>query len=280
MAGFLERGGRQKFACRLPEFMLLEKIVKNKEEQLARDQKQISLEMLMGKISGLEPPLPFKQALAESRECSIIAEIKRASPVKGDLGPGFDPIKLARAYRRGGASAISVITEENYFKGSRAFIKPVKQMTGLPVLCKDFIINQYQVYEARANGADALLLILGILDKHLLKSLLDLTRSLDMEALVEAHDRQELEVALEAGAGMVGINNRDLKTFRVDLSTTLELAGLVPDNILVVGESGIRSREDIELMQEAGVNAVLVGETLIRAGNPAVKLKSLLNRRG
>ncbi len=259
--------------------MLLTEIVTKKEEQLARDQKQRSLEVLINKISGLELPLPFKEALAESQEFSIIAEIKRASPVKGELSPGFDPLKLAWAYRRGGARAISVITEEHHFKGSRAYIKPVKQLTGLPVLCKDFIIDQYQVYEARANGADALLLIAAILDKYLLSSLLDLTRSLEMEALVEIHDRQELETALEAGAGMVGINNRDLKSFRVDLATTLELAGLVPDDVLVVGESGITSREDILRMHEAGVNAALVGEALIRAGNPEAKLKSLLNSR-
>jgi len=230
----------------------------------------------MENIYRLDFPLPFKQALAEGREFSIIAEIKRASPVKGDLSTGFDPLRLAWAYSRGGASAISVITEEHHFKGSMAYIKPVKQLTGLPVLCKDFIVDQYQVYEARANGADALLLIVAILEKHLLKSLLDLTRSFEMEALVEVHDGQELETALEAGAVIVGINNRDLKSFRVDLATTLELAGLVPDDILIVGESGINSREDILRLHEAGVNAALVGEALIRADNPETKLKSLL----
>jgi len=230
----------------------------------------------MENVCSLDFPLPFKQALAEGREFSIIAEIKRASPVKGDLSTGFDPLRLAWAYSRGGASAISVITEEHHFKGSMAYIKPVKQLTGLPVLCKDFIVDQYQVYEARANGADALLLIVAILEKHLLKSLLDLTRSFEMEALVEVHDGQELETALEAGAVIVGINNRDLKSFRVDLATTLELAGLVPDDILIVGESGINSREDILRLHEAGVNAALVGEALIRADNPETKLKSLL----
>lgn len=259
--------------------MLLTEIVNKKEEQLARDQKQRSLEALMGIISGLEPPQPFKQALSESREFSIIAEIKRASPVKGDLGPGFDPLKLAWAYRKGGARAISVITEEHHFKGSRTYIKPVKQLTGLPVLGKDFIIDQYQVYEARANGADALLLIVAILDKQLLSNLLKLTRSLEMEALVEIHDRKELETALNAGAKMIGINNRNLKNFQVNLATTLELAGLVPDDVLVVGESGIRFREDILRLHEAGVNAALVGEALIRAGSPEAKLKTLLGNR-
>ncbi len=257
--------------------MLLREIINNKAEQLDRDQKQKPLDLLLEIIAMQDPPLLFSQALSENRGCSIIAEIKRNSPVKGELNPDFDPLGLAEAYCRGGARAISVITEERYFKGNRSYMAPVKEKTGLPVLCKDFIIDQYQVYEARANGADALLLIVAILDKALLGYLLQLTRFLGMEALVEVHNIDELGIALEAGAGTIGINNRDLTTFQVDLTTTLELSGQVPDDVVLVGESGINSREDLMKLHEAGVDAALIGEALIRAVDPEAKLKTLLN---
>lgn len=257
--------------------MLIREIINNKAEQLKRDQKLKPLDLVLETIVRQDPPLLFGQALVREQGCSIIAEIKRASPVKGEFNPGFDPLGLAAAYCRGGASAISVITEERFFKGSSSYMMPVKYRTGLPVLCKDFIIDQYQVYEARANGADALLLIVAILDKALLGDLLQLTHFLGMEALVEVHNLDELAIALEEGAGIIGINNRDLTTFEVNLATTLELSEQVPDNIVLVGESGINSQEDMVKLREAGIDAALIGEALVRAVDPEAMLKTLLN---
>lgn len=258
--------------------MLLDEIVRHKKEEVARVQKALPLGVLIKNLVNIEPPRGFRRSLNNSREIAVIAEIKRASPVKGLLCVDFDAKGLAAAYAAGGAKAISVITEQRYFKGCAEYLSLAKKSAALPVLRKDFIINDYQVFEARVIGADAVLLIVSILDDGALRRLLRLAASLGMDALVEVHNRTELSRAVEAGGRLIGINNRDLKTFQVSLSTTLELASDVPEEVLLVSESGISSREDILTLEAAGVKAVLIGETLVRAHDPCGKLKELLGR--
>lgn len=260
--------------------MLLDEIVAHKKKEVERAQIALPLGILIADLPKTEPPRGFRQSLNNAHEVAVIAEIKCASPVKGLLCADFDPERLARAYEAGGAGAISVITERCYFKGRPEYLSLAKKTTALPVLRKDFIITDYQVFESRAMGADAVLLIVSILDDGALRRLLKLTANLGMDALVEVHDRAGLIRAVEAGAGIIGINNRNLKTFQVSLAMTLELAGDVPQEVFLVSESGISSREDLLTLEAAGVRAVLIGESLVRAPDPRGKLKELLGRAG
>ncbi len=255
--------------------MLMEQIVSNKKREVAGLETSRPLGIITSALGNMEKPRSFKQNLQGSGGLKIIAEVKRASPVKGLLCSDFDPVRLARAYQRGGAGAISVITEKKFFKGDPAYISQVKKCTELPILRKDFIFNEYQVFESRVLKADAILLIASILDQYMLRRLISLAADLGMAALVEVHDKEELAQAIAAGAEVIGINNRNLKTFNVSLSTTLELAGDIPEDILVVSESGIASREDILLLEQAGADAALVGETLVRSKDPYARLKEL-----
>lgn len=206
----------------------------------------------------------------------LIAEAKKASPSKGLLAANFDPARLAREYAAGGAAAISVLTEPHFFQGDPAYLAMAKRAAPLPALRKDFLFDPYQVVEARALGADAVLLIVAILDGGLLGEMLALAGSLGMAALVEVHDAAEVDRALAAGARIVGVNNRDLRTFEVDLETTRRLRALLPPECLVVSESGIHSRADVARLREWGVHAMLVGESLVRAGDVAAKVRELL----
>ncbi|HED23623.1 MAG TPA: indole-3-glycerol phosphate synthase TrpC [Firmicutes bacterium] len=256
----------------------LEEIITRKKMELRKKQKRLPLDTLLSRVTELEKARPFSPALIKNIETPVIAEIKRASPVKGLLRSAFDPVELANYYTEGGAAALSVITEKEFFCGDPGYIAAVKKATDLPVLRKDFIFSSYQVYESRFIGADAILLITALLSSEKLSLLLKLTAETGMEALVEIHNRFELEQALKAGAKIIGINNRDLKTFRVSLSTTLELAPQVPAGIPVISESGITSREEIIRLEEAGVNAFLIGETLVRSGDPCLTLAGLTGR--
>lgn len=206
---------------------------------------------------------------------SVIAEIKKASPSKGLLCPDLDPCRLAGSYAAGGAAALSVITEQDFFLGDPEHLSRVVEAVDLPVLRKDFIIDPVQVSETAALGADALLLIAAILDKERLGELLSLTWELGMEALVEVHDEAEVQVALDVGANIIGINNRDLKTFQTDLNTTARLTSLVPPDRILVSESGIRSRRDVLFLENLGVYALLVGEELVRSRDPEERLRQL-----
>jgi indole-3-glycerol phosphate synthase len=218
----------------------------------------------------------FRAALANPERVNVIAEFKRASPSKGEIRGGASPSEIARAYERGGAAAISVLTEEDHFLGSLLDLVEVKGSTRLPVLRKDFIVEEYQVYESAAAHADALLLIVAALDDAKLARLLELTeKGLGMDALVEVHDAEELRRADEAGAGIIGVNNRDLRTFDVRLETSIELASRAPAGSLLVCESGIRDAEDIRRLRARGYSAFLVGETLMRAENTEDALRSL-----
>ena len=231
---------------------------------------------LIKKLLDLPPTRSFPAKLLGDR-ISLIAEVKKASPSRGLLCPDFDPVRLARDYEAAGASAISVLTDGPFFQGSLADLRAVKAATGTtPVLRKDFIIDPYQLVEARLAGADAVLLIVAALTPLQLKELLNESLSLGMTALVEVHDEPELDLAIEAGAQVIGINNRNLKTFVVDLETTYRLAVKVPREILLVSESGIKDRNDLLALEAAGVKAALIGEAIVSAVNPGLKIKELL----
>jgi indole-3-glycerol phosphate synthase len=211
-----------------------------------------------------DAPRGFAAALRRPAEVRLLAEVKRRSPSAGDIRPGADPAEVARAYVQGGAAALSVLTDREYFGGDLAFLRAVREAVPVPVIRKDFLIDPVQVWEARAAGADAVLLIVRILDQPLLTDLHGLARDLGMDALVEAHTEAELGRALDAGATLVGVNNRDLDTFVTDLDLSLRLAPRVPPRITYVAESGIRTAEDVDRLGEAGVDAILVGESLMR----------------
>jgi len=252
----------------------LEKILITTREDLERRKKSTPEDELP------KPPVrgaagSFARALA-APGMSVIAEIKRASPSKGMIRPELDVASIAGAYEKAGAAAISVLTEERHFKGSLADLKAARGACRLPLIRKDFIIDPYQIREAAAYGADVVLLIVAALEESELRGLYGEAVSDGLECLVEVHDGEELKRALETEAPLIGINNRDLRTFRVNLETTLNLIESVPNDRLVVSESGIRDRKDIDLLADAGVRAVLIGETLMRSTDPGKKLEELL----
>jgi indole-3-glycerol phosphate synthase len=253
---------------------ILDRIVAERREDLARRQREEPFGTLRWRTRQMPPARPFAAAL-RARPPGLIAEVKRASPSRGLLRADLDAAALARAYVEGGAAAVSVLTEERHFKGSLADLGAVREAVGAPLLRKDFIFDMYQVFEARAYGADALLLIAAILNPGLLTSLIALARSLGLECLVEVHDEPELERALMAGADVVGINNRDLRTFEVDLATTERLRPLVPPEVTVVAESGVHTRADVQRLAALGVHGVLIGEALVLADDPAAKIREL-----
>jgi indole-3-glycerol phosphate synthase len=218
------------------------------------------------------------RVIRSGREIRLIAEVKKASPSKGLIRPDFDPVAIARRYEETGASAISVLTDEKYFQGKLEYLTAIRETVQLPLLRKDFIIDRMQVYESRAAGADAILLIVAALPIGDLHALLSLTRDLGMDALVEVHTEPELCAALSVGAEIIGINNRDLQTFETKLETTIELAPKVPPDKVLVSESGINTRADVERLMAAGVDAILVGESLMREPDPGTKVKELLHK--
>ncbi len=220
----------------------------------------------------------FLHALDRPDRLNIIAEIKRASPSKGTLREQLDPIEIGLDYESYGAAAISVLTEENFFLGSLEDLRYVSQRVSIPTLRKDFLFDPYQIYEAALQGASALLLIAAILSEDELRNLLELTHRLDMHALVEVHDIPELENAVAAGAKIIGVNNRNLRTFQVDLQTSFQLASVAPDSVLLVSESGITAPDDIRLLRDAGFDAFLIGELFMRSPHPGKALRELIIR--
>ena len=255
---------------------MLEKIVALKKERVEQRKKVLSLSCLKERIARQRPPLDFASALVGDR-IRLIAEVKQASPSRGVLNPNLNPTKLGKTYAEGGAAAISVLTEENYFKGSIDYLAAIREVVRLPLLRKDFIFDPYQVYESRAYGADALLLIAAILSRPQLEELLSLSHSLGLRCLVEVHKENEVERALRSKARIIGINNRDLDTFNIDINTTRRLRPLIPQTKIVVSESGIKTRSDTEKLKEWGVNAILVGETLVTAGDVLTKMRELVS---
>ena len=254
---------------------MLDEIITRKRAEVEQSKQSLPVSALKELIARRKAPLDFAAALSGNRT-RLIAEVKQASPSRGVLCRNFDPVELASAYARGGAAAISVLTESNYFKGSLDHLAAIREEVGLPLLRKDFIFDPYQVYESRAYGADALLLIVAILEEEQLLELLSLGHSLGLSCLVEVHREDEVERALNCGARIIGINNRDLDTFEVDIDTTRKLRPFIPREYIVVSESGISRQWDIEKMKEWGVNAVLVGEALVTAGDLPAKMKELI----
>lgn len=259
--------------------MILDDIVRHKRADLERVKRRVSLVDLQQRELFRRARCGFHAALAAQR-CAIIAEIKKASPSKGVIRVDFDPVSLARRYAESGAAAISVLTEERYFQGHLQHLQAVRQAVQIPLLRKDFLFDSYQLYEARAYGADAVLLIVAMLSDALLRELLALAATLDLAALVEVHDRDQLQRALQAGARIVGINNRDLRTFETTLVTTEILAPLVPGDVVVVAESGIEFPADIERLTRSGVTTFLIGEAFMRAADPGACLAHLLAASG
>jgi len=257
--------------------MILDDIVEAKRREVAGRGKTIPLSALEAVIGGAPPTRDFRQALGGG-ECTIIAEVKRRSPSRGVIREDFDPVRISGEYERHGAASVSVLTDEAFFGGSEADLTAVKNAISLPVLRKEFIIDPWQILETRAIGADALLLIAAVLGESRLREYRDLTASLGMASLVEVHDRRELEMALGAGAEIIGINNRDLRTFTTDIGTSLALAPLVPPDRIIVSESGIHSRVQIEILLRAGVRAFLIGEALVAAPDRGAKMRELLGR--
>ena len=256
--------------------MILDDIVAVKRREVADGKKATPLAALEATIGEMPPTRDFRRALAAG-ECAIIAEVKRRSPSRGVIRADFDPVRIAGEYEKNGAAAVSVLTDATFFGGSNGDLTAVKKAISLPVLRKEFIIDPWQIHETRAIGADALLLIAAILGESELREYRELAASLGLASLVEVHDRRELETALAAGAEIIGINNRDLRTFVTDIATSRALAPLIPAGKIVVAESGIRSRQEVETLMRAGVRAFLIGETLVGAPDIGAALRGLLN---
>ena len=255
---------------------MLNKIIARKREVVKQRKQGVPLATLKGRIAQRRAPLDFAAALLGD-QIRLIAEVKRASPSRGILCPDFEPVTLATRYAQGGAAAISVLTEENYFGGNLDHLAAIREAINLPLLRKDFIFDPYQVYEAAAYGADALLLIVAILGQEQLSELLSLSHSLGLACLVEVHSEAEVSRALASGARVMGINNRNLRTFDVDINTTRRLRPLMPRGQIVVSESGMRTRQDIKKLKGWGVNAVLIGEALVTASDIPAKMKEFLS---
>lgn len=249
--------------------MILEEILISKRKEIARRIEALPLEEVKLRLAQA-PACParavqdFKEAISRPGRINLIAEIKKASPSAGLIRADFRPAEIASAYEAAEASAISVLTDEKFFQGSLAHLKEAKDAVSLPLLAKDFFLDEYQIYQARMFGADAFLVIARALSQEKIKVFLKIGQALGMAALVEVHDEEDLAKALASGAEIIGINNRDLATFKVNLEVTLRLAPLIPQDKIVVSESGIKSRADVETLAQAGVNAVLIGEALLQ----------------
>ncbi len=257
---------------------VLEKIVARKAEEVAERRARVALDELARQAAAADPVRGFADALirrVRAKEAAVIAEVKKASPSKGVLRENFDPVQIARSYEAGGAACLSVLTDIDFFQGADAYLQQARSACSLPVIRKDFMIDPYQVVEARALGADCILLIAAVLDDGQLAELSAEARSLGMDVLVEVHDASELERALKLETPLLGINNRNLHTFEVSLETTLDLLPRIPQGRIVVTESGILNRADVELMEINQVYAFLVGEAFMRAEQPGAELQRL-----
>ncbi len=258
--------------------MILDDIVAARRADLARAKREVSLAQLAERAMYAEPRRGFAAQL-QRLPLAIIAEVKKASPSRGVIRADFDPVALARAYAAAGAAAISVLTEPRFFQGHIEHLAAIRRAVSLPLLRKDFVVDSYQIAEARAWGADAVLLIVAVLDNPLLRELLAAAGELGLDALTEAHTAAEVERALATGARIVGINNRDLQTFVTNLATAEQLRPLIPADVIAVAESGIESPADIARLQGAGFAVFLVGESLMRAPDPGEQLRRLLAQR-
>lgn len=258
--------------------MILDDIAARRREQLARDMAKVPVQEVKAaaeEAAKTDSGRSFRKALTSPPSPAVIAEVKKASPSKGIISEDFRPAEQAAAYQKAGAAAVSCLTEEYYFKGSAEYFKAVRQTVDIPMIRKDFIIDPYQIYEAKAMGADAVLLIAAILSTEQIREYREIAESLKMDVLAESHNETELTSVIDAGCTIFGINNRNLKDFSVTLETTKRLAGLVPRGGVLVSESGISTAEDMKFLADCGANAVLIGETLMRSGSVEASVKEL-----
>ena len=258
--------------------MILDEIISYKKKELEARKAEIPVGIISSAIWNLPLPLNFKEALLPSSDgrIRVIAEVKKASPSKGVIREDFDHLEIAKTYERNGASALSVLTDSHFFQGSIDYLSEIRQMVSLPLLRKDFVFDEYQIFEARGYGADAVLLIAAVLDDKELCDFVKLSLDLGMAPLVEVHDEIELERALKANAELIGINNRNLQTFKMDINTTVRLMNSIPEDKIVVSESGINTKEDIKLLKDEGVDAFLIGEALMREADIGKKLREFV----
>lgn len=257
---------------------ILKKILDRKREEITERSSNAALETLQSRVEELPPPRGFAKAIETTigqGNPAVIAEIKKASPSKGVIRANFDPVAIAQSYVKGGATCLSVLTDVDFFQGADDYLQQVRAVCPLPVIRKDFIIDPYQVYESRAIGADCILLIVSALEDAQLQELATLAQQLGMDVLVEVHDEQELYRALKLDTPLIGINNRNLRTFETHLETTIDLLPQIPGDRIVVTESAIHTPQDVALMRQHNVNAFLVGEAFMRANDPGEKLAEL-----
>ena len=261
---------------RQDEWMILNTIAASAKERVAVAKEALPLaeQIARARESDCNTGFPFEQALAKKR-MSFICEVKKASPSKGLIAPEFPYVQIAKEYEAAGADAISVLTESAYFQGKNEYLTKIRQTVQIPLLRKDFTVDEYMIYEAKNIGADAVLLICAILSPMQLSEYAGIARELGLSALVEAHDEREVKMALAADARIVGVNNRNLKDFTVDINNSVRLREMVPENILFVSESGMKTRQDIERLEQNGTNAVLIGETLMRSADKKAALQEL-----
>ncbi|PHR50791.1 MULTISPECIES: indole-3-glycerol phosphate synthase TrpC [Cycloclasticus] len=258
---------------------VLKKIVARKHQEVAERLERFSIDDLKQQIAQASPVRGFVKSIKKklsNGETAVIAEVKKASPSKGLLRENFNPAEIAASYEAGGAACLSVLTDKDFFQGSEAYLKQARTACKLPVIRKDFIVDPYQVYEARAIGADCILLIVAALDDETLQGLYQLAGELGLDVLVEVHDADELERALRLDLALIGINNRDLRTFDTSLKTTVDLLEHIPDGIIVVSESGLHKPEDISMLKEHQVHTFLIGEAFMRCDDPGEALKRLI----
>lgn len=256
---------------------ILDEIVLKKKERLNYAKSRVSLKDLKSKIADIERPRDFKAALKRNpaERIKLIAETKKASPSKGVIRENFNPVEIASVYEKKQANAISILTEEDFFQGNIEFIPKVKKVTTIPLLRKDFIFDEYPIYESRANEADAILLIAAILDKNQAGEYLHLAKELELSVLFEVHDLKELDMALSIDADVIGINNRNLKTMKIDLNNTFNLKKEIPTGKIIISESGIKTRDDILRLESAGIDAVLIGTSFMEAADIGKKIEEL-----
>ncbi len=256
--------------------MILDKIYSHKLKEVDKNKRLISIETLKERCREIPEAGKFSKSIKRNNGIKLIAEVKKASPSAGIIREDFGYVNIAMEYEACGASAISVLTDKKFFMGDLKYLTEIKETTNIPVLRKDFIVDSYQIYEAKAAGADSILLIARLLTKDQIDSFLSLSHNLGMECLVEIHDNNELKNVLETRATIIGVNNRNLDTFETNLETTLRLCPHIPKEKIMVSESGIKTRNDVLKLEEAGVDAILIGETLMRSNDIYLKIKELL----
>lgn len=255
--------------------MILDKIVAYKKKKVEEEKQLVPLGDILSQITNCHITRDFKQSIRGNNTLSIIAEVKKASPSKGIIREDFDPLFIAKCYEANKVEAISVLTEDQFFQGQNQYLSEIKNTSSIPLLRKDFIIDPYQIYQSKVLGANAILLIVSILSKDELKKFQIIAKGIGLQCLVEVHDRLELETVLGTGADIIGINNRNLKTFETNLETTAHLMAFIPKNQVVISESGIHTQEDMKFLETLGVDGVLIGESLMKSKSISKKLIEL-----